>query len=188
MDLLTAAIRGLWFILPAMVPNSAAVLIGGGVPIDLGRRLKNGSRILGDGKTWAGLTGGITVGISVGLLQHGIAGMLAPTGVWSFGPFPQSIYIIAALSCGALLGDLCGSFIKRRLGMEQGAKHPILDMYNFVAGALLLTAVVQWSWLVNTFVSGTGIVSLLTVLILVPVLHRGTNIIGYKIGKKKVPW
>ncbi|MEW5936497.1 MAG: CDP-2,3-bis-(O-geranylgeranyl)-sn-glycerol synthase [Candidatus Thermoplasmatota archaeon] len=188
MDLLIAALQGLWFIFPAMVPNSAAVLLGGGVPIDLGRRLKDGSRILGDGKTWAGLIGGIITGISVGLIQYGAAEILDPTGVWSFDPFPSGIYAIAALACGALMGDLFGSFIKRRLGMAQGAKLPILDMYNFVAGALLLTMVVQREWVVTRFVYGAGMVSLLTILIVVPLLHRGTNIIGYRLGKKKVPW
>jgi CDP-2,3-bis-(O-geranylgeranyl)-sn-glycerol synthase len=29
---------------------------------------------------------------------------------------------------------------------------------------------------------------LLAVLIITPVLHRGVNIIGYKLGLKKVPW
>ncbi|MFD1527454.1 CDP-archaeol synthase, partial [Halolamina salina] len=38
----------LWAMLPAYVPNNAAVLAGGGRPIDGGRTL-GGARLLGDG-------------------------------------------------------------------------------------------------------------------------------------------
>ncbi|HUU07508.1 MAG TPA: CDP-archaeol synthase, partial [Thermoplasmata archaeon] len=46
-----AAFAGLWLMLPALIPNPAAVLVGGGTPMDLGRTWR-GRRVLGDGKTW----------------------------------------------------------------------------------------------------------------------------------------
>ncbi len=45
--------RALWAMLPAYIPNNAAVLAGGGRPID-GGRTWGGRRVLGDGKTWRG--------------------------------------------------------------------------------------------------------------------------------------
>ena len=51
----------LWVMLPAYVPNNAAVLFGGGPPIDGGRTM-GGSRILGDGKTWRGTAAGVLAG------------------------------------------------------------------------------------------------------------------------------
>jgi CDP-2,3-bis-(O-geranylgeranyl)-sn-glycerol synthase len=44
------------------------------------------------------------------------------------------------------------------------------------------------SWFMSSFVDGTSILALLTVLIVTPILHRSVNIIGYKAGLKKVPW
>ena len=83
---------------------------------------------------------------------------------------------------------MCGAFIKRRLGMERGQKAPVLDQYDFVAGAMLVTCLFFPDWLISTYVTGTGLISLVTVLIIVPVLHRSVNIIGFKMGKKKEPW
>ncbi|MFB6219607.1 MAG: CDP-archaeol synthase, partial [Halobacteriaceae archaeon] len=52
----------LWAMLPAYVPNNAAVLVGGGRPIDGGRTWR-GRRLLGDGKTWRGTAGGVAAGV-----------------------------------------------------------------------------------------------------------------------------
>ena len=48
-----AALVGVWLMLPALIPNSAAVLFGGGRPMDFGKSWR-GKRLLGDGKTWKG--------------------------------------------------------------------------------------------------------------------------------------
>ena len=53
--------------IPALLPNSAAVLFGGGTPIDFGRSWR-GARILGDGKTWRGLFGGVFAGVIIGII------------------------------------------------------------------------------------------------------------------------
>ena len=65
MDAIIVALSGFWLMLPAFLPNSAAVVFGGGKPIDFGR-LWRGKRILGDGKTWTGLIGGISAGVALG--------------------------------------------------------------------------------------------------------------------------
>ncbi|MDD2936323.1 MAG: CDP-archaeol synthase, partial [Candidatus Methanomethylophilaceae archaeon] len=48
---------GLWVFLPAMLPNSAAVVFGGGTKMDFGKSWR-GKRIFGDGKSWRGFFGG----------------------------------------------------------------------------------------------------------------------------------
>lgn len=190
MDVIEAifiALTGLWLFLPAMLPNSAAVIFGGGIPVDFGRSWK-GKRILGDGKTWKGLIGGVAAGIILGVVQMGTANYFGSANLWGFGTFESGLIIIVTLSFGALLGDMLGSFMKRRLDFERGASVPILDQYDFLIGALVLVGIVNSSWLYNQYFLGWQLLALVFVLIITPVLHRVVNIIGYKLGQKDVPW
>jgi len=59
-------IQALWLVLPAYIANASALLVGGGTPIDFGKKWKDGNRILGDGKTWRGLISGAFVGMTGG--------------------------------------------------------------------------------------------------------------------------
>jgi len=187
MDYLTAALAGLLLFLPALIPNSAAVLFGGGTPVDFNRTWR-GKRLLGDGKTWRGLFGGVGTGILVGLVLIGLGSVLGSPAILDYGPFPESVGVVACLAAGSLLGDMVGAFIKRRLGMARGQKAPVLDQYDFMTGALLLTLLFFPSWVAATYWNGEAIVGLLALLIFVPLLHRTVNIVGYKMGKKKEPW
>ena len=194
MDNLWAIPFGIWAMVPALMPNSVAVLFGGGLPVDFGRTWK-GKRIFGDGKTWGGFIGGAAVGMLVGMITLLLAQIYPPDVWWpgapagyGFGDMPQAIGVVFLLAVGAMLGDMAGAFIKRRLGYKRGHKVPVLDQYDFVAGALLLNLIFFPSWVLNTFVYGLGWISLLIVLVLAWVLHRGFNIIGYKAGLKKEPW
>jgi CDP-2,3-bis-(O-geranylgeranyl)-sn-glycerol synthase len=165
--------------LPAYLPNPIAALAGGGTPIDLGRNLSDGKRIFGDGKTYRGLIIGILAGIGIGLAQ------IRVSGFYGWENLPEQTYLsITLLATGALLGDLCKSFIKRRLGKERGAKWPIADMYDLVAGALLLVLIFDPAWL---FANMTLLI-LVLILIITPILHRVVNIIGYHFRVKEVPW
>ena len=73
----------MWIMMPAYLANTIAVVTGGRFPIDQGKKLGDGNRILGDGKTWSGLLGGTLGGITIGYLQlnfgnsiiEGIAGI-----------------------------------------------------------------------------------------------------------------
>jgi CDP-2,3-bis-(O-geranylgeranyl)-sn-glycerol synthase len=187
MDLILAALSGLILFLPALLPNSAAVLFGGGTPVDFGRTWR-GKRILGDGKTWRGLVGGVAAGTGFGLLMLIAFQFLDGSDYWSYGPFPRSVAVVFTLALGSLLGDMTGAFIKRRLGMERGQKAPVLDQYDFLVGAMVLTALFNADWVAAHYITGEAIAGLITLLIFVPVLHRTVNIVGYKIGKKKEPW
>ena len=182
-----AALAGLWLMLPALVPNSAAVLLGGGKPIDLGKSWR-GRRILGDGKTWRGFIGGASAGIVVGLLQIVACETTDMPETWTFGGWPSALTIVICLGLGSMLGDSMGSFVKRRLGIHRGTKAPGLDQYNFVIGAFLLVVVFDFGWLRIHYIEDNAIWGLVAILIAVPILHRGINIVGYALGRKEVPW
>ncbi|WP_394336516.1 CDP-2,3-bis-(O-geranylgeranyl)-sn-glycerol synthase [Candidatus Methanoperedens sp. BLZ2] len=164
--------------LPAYMANPTAVVFGGGTPIDLGKNWKDGRRIFGDGKTFRGLIGGTICGVITGLIQMQV------TPLHNLGTFT---YIsIFTLSFGALLGDMTKSFFKRRLGYERGAKFPIVDQLDFVAGAWILTYAFDPVWFSDNFLAEPWI--MVTVVFFTPLLHRLTNIIGYYARLKKEPW
>ena len=181
-----ALLQAFWFFLPAYVANPAAVLFGGGRPIDGGRMLADGHRLFGDGKTWRGLGGGVLVGVVVALLQWVVASGLEPELVW--GPFPVGLVPILVLPLGALLGDLLGSYVKRRMGKLKGAKAPFLDWYDFYLGAFLLLVLADGGFFLTHYVRGEAIYGLLFVTVITPVLHRVVNVLGFKLGTKDVPW
>ncbi|MGD1003869.1 MAG: CDP-2,3-bis-(O-geranylgeranyl)-sn-glycerol synthase [Methanoregulaceae archaeon] len=165
--------------LPAYIPNPIAALFGGGVPIDLGKRYPNGTRILGDGKTYRGFIIGVGTGVAVGLLQIHLTNIFH----WTFLPV-HTILSIVGLALGALLGDICKSYFKRRLGKQRGERWPIADQYDLVAGAIFLMVLIDPRWLI----SNVNLPIFLFILIITPILHRVVNIIGYYIGVKDVPW
>ncbi len=179
---LEAIAQALWFFLPAYVANPMAVVFGGGTPIDFGRKLRDGERIFGDGKTWRGLVGGALSGGILGLILS-----FPPDPAWSFGRPAEAFGIGALLALGALLGDLGGAFIKRRMHKARGAKAPLLDQYDFVVGGLLISLAIP-TWSTPRFYEGDALLGLLAIIVITPALHRAVNLVGYRIGKKHEPW
>ena len=169
-------IQAMWLMLPAYIANPTAVVFGGGTPIDFGKNWKDGKRILGDGKTFRGLVGGTACGVIIGIIQM----KYAPFGF--LGGF--TLLAIFSLSFGALLGDMIKSFFKRRLGFNRGMKMPLIDQLDFVAGAWVLTYLLEPEWFSANFTFWIIVV----ILMLTPVLHRLTNIAGYYMKLKKEPW
>ena len=176
---ITPLIGAFWIMLPAYVPNPVAALTGGGTPIDLGRNYPDGNRIFGDGKTYRGLLIGILSGILTGICLIEIAGRFPSSDL----PL-HTLLSVGLLATGALLGDLAKSFIKRRLKKERGSSWPVADQYDLVAGAFLLLLAGDPGWLL-TYVTLPVFVC---ILIMTPVLHRATNIVGYLFRVKEVPW
>ncbi len=187
MDIPLILAQAFWFLIPAYVANPSAVLFGGGKPMDSGLRLKDGRRLLGDGKTWRGFAGGTFSGMLIGGIQHTSA-WAAGIGQFSFGSPLQAALLIFLLSCGALLGDILGSFIKRRAGIERGAKTPGLDQYDFLIGATILLLILETGWFLRTYVLDGAIIGLIFIVLITPPMHRAVNVLGYRLGKKDVPW
>ena len=170
-----------WAMLPAYVPNNAAVLAGGGPPID-GGRTYGGRRLLGDGKTWRGTAGGIIAGVLLAVVLDAVRPtVVAATGL-NLPAFPLSAAV--ALAAGALLGDILASFLKRRAGRERGTAFPGLDQLDFVVVALLSAALVAPAWVGRVFTLPVIVV----VLVVTPVLHLLTNAGAYLLGLKQEPY
>src|SRR5260370_7679002 len=94
----------LLFIGPAYFANAAPLVLGGGATLDGGRRLTDGQPIFGSHKTVRGVIAGIVVGTLIGLGESFVDSRLMVAG-----------FVIAL---GAVLGDLLGAFVKRRLKMN----------------------------------------------------------------------
>ncbi|PKL59205.1 MAG: hypothetical protein CVV33_09030 [Methanomicrobiales archaeon HGW-Methanomicrobiales-4] len=168
-----------WVMLPAYVPNSAAAAVGGGISIDGGRCWTDGRRILGDGKTFRGFIGGVLCGCFIGGLQ-----IIAQSNPF-FSSLPVlSPLVVLLLATGALVGDMVKSFFKRRAGIDRGGKWPVVDQYDFVAGAFVFLLIGNPTFAFSTL----SLPVIIAILIITPVLHRVVNIIGYKLGVKDVPW
>jgi CDP-2,3-bis-(O-geranylgeranyl)-sn-glycerol synthase len=174
-------VTAVWAMLPAYVPNNAAVLAGGGRPIDGGRTM-GGRRLLGDGKTWRGTVSGWAVGATLALALNQLAPGASDALAVELPEFPLAAAV--ALPLGAMGGDIGASFLKRRTGRERGAPFPGVDQLDFVVGALLLTAPVAVDWFTDTFTLPV----LAVVLLLTPVLHVATNGLAYVLGLKDEPW
>ena len=181
----------MWIMGPAYIANSVAVLTGGKFPIDQGKILSDGNRLLGDGKTWSGLIGGTLGGIAFGIILNSdkgyttlenLTGETFEQELWGNNP----LLVFTLLSFGALFGDISASFYKRRQNLMRGEKFALLDMYDFIFMTLLLCFIFQNSWLMSWILDSWS--PLFIILFLTPILHRGVNIIGYKIGVKNEPW
>jgi len=182
MGLLGTVVVAVWAMLPAYVPNNAAVLAGGGRPID-GGRTWGGSRLLGDGKTWRGTAVGVAAGAALALLLNAVPSAVIGAIPLSAGfRFPPGA--VVGLPLGALLGDIGASFLKRRTGRERGAPFPGVDQLDFVVGALAVAAALATDWFLATFTLDV----LAAVLVLTPLLHVATNWIAFRLGLKDEPW
>jgi len=88
------------------------------------------------------------------------------------------IAIGVVASFGALLGDLLGSFLKRRLNVTPGDPLPLVDQLDFILAALLLT-----SPLLELTVGAV----LILVIATVPI-HLLANAVAHMLGLKSRLW
>lgn len=155
----------LLFILPPYLANSAPILLGGGKPVDLGKRFVDGEPLLGGNKTILGVCSALLVGVLIALME-GLA-------------ISEHLIIVGALSSlGAVAGDLLGAFIKRRLRVPPGKPFVPLDQLDFLVGATLLAApVFQFT-----------IPMLLILYALTPPIHILTNRWAYRLRLKGTFW
>ena len=112
----------LWLYIPGYLSNTAAMLGGKWIPeltgisvypIDAGRRLSDGNRILGDGKTWNGFIGGTIGGGVLCIITH----LISKGNDISSAPFidPLGDYTSDASEIGNAWfyagGDITASFL-----------------------------------------------------------------------------
>ena len=141
------------------------MIFGGGRPIDSGKYLSDGQRVLGDHKTIRGFVSGLIVGVIVGAFE-------------SVFFYPNLMIVAILASLGALVGDLVGAFVKRRLKISPGGSLPVFDQLDFVVGAILL---------VSPIVSLSVGTALILVLV-TPPIHFLTNLGAYGLGLKSTCW
>jgi CDP-2,3-bis-(O-geranylgeranyl)-sn-glycerol synthase len=186
--------QAFWFILPAYIANASAVLVGGGTPIDFGKKRKDGTRILGDGKTWRGLFSGALVGIIGGFGLVIAAQFIATTdfayvGLTDFLGFPLMIPIVFSICFGALLGDIIESYFKRRIGKKRGDNWIPFDQMDFILGALFFSFIMAGLLQIlnltesNWFLDNFTIWHILFLLIITPFFHVIANFIHSKAKK-----
>jgi len=171
-------VYALFFIFPAYVANAMPVVLGGGTPIDLGRKWFDGKPIFGSHKTIRGFIAGVTAGTLTGLAQEFVLNSVAPSDFVL--AFHFSVFVGFVVSSGALLGDLAHSFVKRRIRIAEGAPHPIADQLDFVVGAILISFLAPPPHL-NVLTAGI-------ILVITLPTHLLTNVIAYLVGVKKTPW
>ncbi|MFX1514056.1 MAG: CDP-archaeol synthase [Promethearchaeota archaeon] len=149
MELMVLIIASTWFILPAYIADMTPTIFRGWGPIDRRRQWKwDGRRILGDGKSLRGSLGGVLTGAVIGLLQGFLLEQDAVMDLLEDFLISDLItgdllvdYTIRGLllGFGTILGDLIGSFIKRRLNFERGVNAPFLDQLGFLVCAIAVT-------------------------------------------------
>ena len=187
--------QAFWIIIPAYIANGCAVLVGGGTPIDFGKKYKDGRRILGDGKTWRGLFFGAFIGMIGGFGLSVGAKFISNTefafiGLNDFTGFPLMIPIIFSITFGALLGDIIESFFKRRIGKKRGEGWIPFDQLDFILGVLffsfLMAGFLQIIGLTtnNWFFESFTIWHILFLLLITPMFHIIGNLI-HKGAKNK---
>jgi len=169
-------LNSFWLILPAYCANFIPVFIRGKRPLDRKRNFIDGRRWFGDGKTFEGLIGGTLFGVLVGLIQV----FLQQNYLSGFSllTFQHTYLTIFVLSFGALLGDLAGSFFKRRFNLKRGDPAPLLDQLDFLIFSLAALSVFQ----------AIPLYWILFLVIITPVIHKTANVIGYTIKVKREPW
>jgi CDP-2,3-bis-(O-geranylgeranyl)-sn-glycerol synthase len=171
MDILLLIAKALEYIFPAYCANGTPVLAGGGKKMDFGKNFIDGKRIFGNNKTFRGFFFGWGVGVGVGLADYAVFGL--------------PIFLAVLTPLGALLGDLTGAFVKRRLDIAPGGLLPIVDQVDFVVGAIVFSLPYVFFFSGQTWISWE--VALIALLI-TPPIHLSTNYVAYKLKLKKNPW
>lgn len=167
--------QAFWIIAPAYAANAFPPLVNGRHALDFGKNIRK-NRILGDGKTFEGTFAGIAFGAFIGILQIIFQNNYQIPA--EIGLVQMTIPLVLILSMGAIIGDIIGAFIKRRLGIPRGALAPFLDQLDFLVASMLFASIlVQVRIDIAIFL-----------IIITPVVHWIANLIGYTFKVKKTPW
>lgn len=172
-------VQAFWIIGSAYAANAFPPLVSGHRPLDKGK-IFHGRRLLGDGKTYEGTLAGIIFGLFYGAVQILVQPYI-PLNISGkeLGLITITPIIVILLVVGTMIGDIAGSFIKRRIGLERGASAPGMDQLGFIIIGLLFVSLV----------APISIEIWIIIIVLTPIIHWLANLIGYYLMKvKKTPW
>ena len=129
-------IASLYYFLPVLVANAVPVLV---------RRLNFlntpiSKHLFGKNKTVRGFVCGVTAGMLVYAVQYYLFYLDILSGISLINYVDMPILLGLLLPLGALLGDLFESYVKRRLHKKPGSNWYPYDQYDFIVGALIVSA------------------------------------------------
>lgn len=166
------ALTSLYFILPAYVANMFPVFFTA-LKLPLGYPISE--RLFGKNKTYRGIIAGYLGALLILFLQR----YLNLTRISLINYQEINLFFYAFLfGGGAVIGDLVKSFFKRRKGIAPGQPWFPFDQLDFIIGALIFVSpfyLLSWK-------------NILVIIVLTPLLHFLTNVIGYSLRIKKVWW
>jgi CDP-2,3-bis-(O-geranylgeranyl)-sn-glycerol synthase len=183
--MLNTIIQALYFFLPAYAANMMPVLLAKyklleflNVPVDFNFKI-GGKAITGTHKTYRGIIGGVLGAMAVVALQAWIHDVWSQREVLYLFQYylPSVLWLGFWMGLGEGLGDVVKSIVKRRIGIKSGGAFFPYDQLSFL-GALGLAFFY--------YVPPAG--HIWAIIIISPVIPVIANIIGYKIGWKKVWW
>jgi CDP-2,3-bis-(O-geranylgeranyl)-sn-glycerol synthase len=169
-------LSALYFLLPAYVANMCPVFAGA-LRLPLGGPMS--TRLFGSHKTYRGLYAAFMGALGIVWLQRTFQTQGILEGWRLIDYSSENLFLLALLfGMGAAGGDLVKSFCKRSFGVEEGRPWFPFDQLDLVIGALVLVSPVYL----------LDVRRILVLLILTPLLHFLTNVIGYHLGLKDVWW
>ncbi|MHA1648122.1 MAG: CDP-archaeol synthase [Promethearchaeota archaeon] len=205
LDGIVALGLGFFILLPSFFTNGMMVIAGKikiikRYPIDGGRFHKDGNRILGDGKSWNGFIGGWIGGFLVSAAiswwffiriynanDFGSLHFFTKEKITSFislivvsGKINWVNYFLsqAIIALGSPLGDMIGSYFKRRRAHKRGEVFLFWDQNDFI----IISGLIALIWFPLTWYYW------IFLLMLTPILTALSNWLGYLLKQKDVPW
>lgn len=168
----------LWFFLPAGIANVTPVFLAKmpflsrwNTPVDFGIKFR-GRPLLGTHKTVRGVLLGTLAGMLVFFLQT------KSSAVVSGLDYSQlTIWLGAALSFGALFGDMVKSFFKRQFNVASGKSWFPFDQLDYIVGGLVFSTI---------FVS-LSLRQYIFIIVVWFLMHLTSSYIGYLLKLKKDP-
>jgi len=128
--------------------------------VDFGQKLPDNYRLFGSSKTWRGIFSALPA---------------TSAAAWLLG-YPAEIGLLVAVY--ALAGDLCSSFIKRRLAMKPSSMAPLLDQVpESLLPALMLRQVF-----------GLDLYSVIWLVLIFIIVELALSFILYRWGLRKRPY
>ena len=208
LDTLSILGMAFFVLVPSFIANGMMVITGKikGIPrypVDGGKDFFDGKRILGDGKSWNGFIGGWISGFLISSLFSWFVFSLIYNGQ-NYDIFAQepklisqdyfrefikyvydgeiiwSGYLLSQLciALGSPIGDMVGSFFKRRVKRERGEVFLFWDQNDFI----IISALIALIWFPLYWYYWVFLV------LFTPLMTSLANWAGFQMGKKDVPW